>query len=232
MGLAVWPLYVADRLLDVRGEGACGEGLEARHYFHQRYRLQFLAIAVAAALALATVLPGLPVAALRLYEVEGSLLGVWFFVLHATRSAHRLPKEIVVGLFFAAAVFIPTVARAPELRPSLVPAAVLLAALCSLNCLFIYAWEHEGNQSGPAVPAVTRLALAHLRELTWAVIVCGCGMAATGLRAPRVIPIACALSAALLLALDCVRGRLARTDLRAAADVALLTPALLIPFVR
>ena len=63
--------------------------------------------------------------------------------LHATGSAHRLPKEIAVGLFFSAATFIPSVGREPGLRAEFLPAAILFAVLCSLNCLFIYAWEHD-----------------------------------------------------------------------------------------
>jgi len=46
------------------------------------------------------------------------------------------------------------------------------------------------------------------------------------------ISVACALSAVLLLLLDHNRQRLSQLDLRAAADLALLTPLLLLPFPR
>jgi hypothetical protein len=236
MALAVWILYAADRLLDTRrldepDRAPSGE-LEARHLFHHAHRRAFLVGIVFAVLGLSTLLPQLDGRAIRLYLVEGALLAVWFLILHATRSAHRLPKEIAVGLFFSAAVFVPTVARAPALRSLLLPAAVLLAAVCSLNCLFIYAWEHEGVRPGTRPPhATTRLALAHLPTMA---IVIAISSAVTILapQSPRPILAACALSAVALLVLDRNRHHVGRTKLRAAADIALLTPLLVLAFLR
>jgi hypothetical protein len=210
-------------------------GLEERHYFHHRHRRAFLISIAAAALSLAALLTRLDPAALRLYLVEGALLAVWFVILHATPSAHRLPKEIAVGLFFSAAVFIPTIARDPALRPSLAPAATLFAALCSLNCLFIYAWEHLPSASPPlqrsAKPAhaTTRIALAYLPELALAAVAAGLALTLFSPAILRPIAACCSLSAILLLLLDRNRALLSRTHLRAAADLALLTPLLLMP---
>jgi len=233
MALAVWILYAADRLLDARHLNDPRNELEARHLFHHRHRRAFLIGITLAALALAAVLPSLPAPSIHLYLVEGALLIGWFLVLHATPVSHRLPKEIAVGLFFAAAVFIPTVAREPALRPGLLPAAALFAALCGLNCLFIYAWEHEtpGTIAKRAHPT-TRLALAHLLALTILTAAVGAALALLHLSSSRLIPAACALAALLLLLLDRNRRQFSRTSLRAAADLALLTPILLLPFLR
>jgi hypothetical protein len=264
MALAVWILYAADRLLDARlldehsanawtGEVASHvaspyDRLEARHLFHHRHRPAFASAIVAAALALAALLPALNPAAIRLSLVEGTLLAAWFLVLHATHSAHRLPKEIAVGLFFSAAVFIPTVAREPALRPGLMPIAAIFAALCSLNCLFIYAWEHGdptlanlGHRPANCSPPhpTTRIALAHLTALNLTLTISAVALAvlyspsvAAAAAEERLVPCACALSAALLLLLHRIRHRLSRVHLRAAADLALLTPLLLLPFMR
>ena len=238
MGLAVWMLYVADRLLDARvldsrQTGAADE-LEARHLFHHRHRRAFLAGIALAGVALAMLVPGLNAEAMRLYLVEGALLCTWFLVLHATSSAHRLPKEIAVGVFFSAAIFIPTVAREPGLDLGMLPAAFLFAALCSLNCLFIYAWEHEGARDARSqtAHASTRLALDHLPALACGVAIAGAALALLDPHEPRLVPAACALAAVLLLILDHNRRLLSDTNLRAAADLALLTPVLLLPFVR
>ena len=255
MALAVWILYAADRILDARildgrlldarsnRSATHSSDLEARHYFHHCHRRAFLiGIAFTAAL-LATLLPRLDPTALRLYLAEGVLLAAWFLILHATPSAHRLPKEIAVGLFFSAAVFIPTIARAPALRPSLVPAAILLAALCSLNCLFIYKWEHtDAKREHPSrslvtpnaklAHATTRLALAHLSALTITLAIAAAALALLHTATPRPIPAAIALSTVFLLALDRSCTHLVPTHLRAAADLALLTPLLLLPFTR
>lgn len=239
MALAVWIIYAADRLLDAHRAEANGERreLEARHHFHFAHRRMFAGGIGAACVALAAVLPTLDAAALRLYAVEGLLLTLWFAVLHATRSAHRLPKEIAVGIFFSAAVFIPTVARAPELRFRLAPAAWLLALLCALNCLFIYAWEHpqlrnpRTQRTGAAPPPhpTTRFALRRLDAFAMAAFSIGLALSIWTGGALRAICAACALSAALLLALDRSRERLSHIHLRAAADLTLLTPALLTP---
>jgi hypothetical protein len=240
--------------------------LEARHLFHHRHRPAFLLGIALAAVALAALLPSLDPAAVRLYLSEGALLFAWFLILHATRSAHRLPKEIAVGLFFAAASFIPTVAREPALRLSLLPDALLFAALCSLNCLFIYAWEHQDlaptaalrtlaavpaklaavpatladvpaiGQSSQTAHPTTRLALGHLTSLAVSIALAAAALALLGRVAPTAAPspiaAACALSAALLLVLDRNRRRLSPVALRAAADLALLTPLTLLPFLR
>jgi hypothetical protein len=233
MALAVWILYAADRLLDARHRNDPCNELEARHFFHLRHRRAFLVGIALSALALAAVVPRLPAPSIHLYLVEGALLTGWFLVLHATPVSHRLPKEIAVGLFFAAAVFIPTVARQPALRPSLLPVAALFTALCGLNCLFIYAWEHEtpGTIARPAHPT-TRLALAHLPALTIVTATAGAALSLLHLSSSRLIPAACALAALSLFLLDRNRRQFSRTNLRAAADLALLTPILLLPFLR
>jgi len=235
MGLAVWILYAADRLLDAQvleaGEHGFAGELEARHFFHHRHRRVFLAGIAVAGVALGALLPLLDPAAIRLYLIEGVLLVAWLLAVHGTRSAHRLPKEIAVGIFFSAAVFIPTVAREPALRSGLLPEAMLFAGLCGLNCLFIYRWEHASPLSGSREPhATTRLAVAHLSSLAVAVALIGAGLA-LGHTGPS-IAAACSLAAVLLLLLNRNRRRLSRSELRAAADLALLTPLLLLPLVR
>ena len=224
----------ADRLLDARVlDTRRARELEERHLFHFQYRSRFLVGICAAAVGLAVLLPQLSHAAIELYLVEGSLLFAWFLILHATGSAHRLPKEIAVGLFFAAATFIPTVARRPELRSELLAPAALFAGLCSLNCLYIYRWEHPLRQGEGACHPSTRLALRHLSAIGAGLAV-GSALLAVGYffsgRESWSVPAACALATLLLRILDRFRRSLGATTLRAAADLALLTPLLFVPF--
>jgi hypothetical protein len=241
MALAVWMLYAADRLMDARLLNIYPtrhEGLEARHYFHYRHGAAFLTGILLSSIALAALLSHLDAAAIRLYLILGSLVAGYFILIHATSSAaaqqkvaHRLPKEIAVGLCFAAATFIPTVARRPDLRLLLLPIALVFAALCSLNCLFIYAWEHEDHRTNSLTHAITRVALGNLTAVTAAIIFCSISLVLLDHRVPWPIPCAGALSAAFLLLLHNRRHAIARTTLRAAADLALTTPLLLLPFV-
>ncbi len=233
MAVTVWMLYVADRLMDSRFlsfDPTKNLDLEARHYFHYRHRSAFLSAIIVAAIALAALLPHLETKALHLYLVLGSLIIGYFIVIHTTRSAHRLPKEIVVGIFFAAATFIPTITRRPNLRLPLFPFALLFAILCSLNCLFIYVWEHDDSLNSNPPHRITSLALRYLPSLAVLLTLSGAAMALFGQRAPWPIPYAIALSAALLLLLHNHRFAIAPVTLRASADLALTTPLLLFFF--
>ena len=235
MTLAVWTLYAGDRLMDARlidasPLGNNHEDLEARHYFHHLHRSAFLTGILLASIALATLLPHLEPAAIRLYLILGGLVSAYFILIHATTITHRLPKEIAVGLFFAAATFIPTVARRPDLRLALLPAAILFAALCSLNCLFIHAWEHPAPYATQRTHAITRLALRNLPLLTILLIISSLAIALLDPQAPGSITSAIAIAAILLLLLHNQRHAISRVTLRAAADIALTTPLLLLPF--
>ena len=223
MFLAVWLLYAADRLLDTRhldspGHAYTATELEARHLFHFRHRRAFLAAMPLAALTLTALLPNLLTTTMHLYVIEGVLLAGWFLLVHTTRSP--LPKEFVVGLYFAAATFTPTLVRRPSAPAALLFHAALFAGLCTINCLFIHAWQSGIADSYP--PLTTAGAAVCLLSI------------ATAIGSPSSVAIsaACGLAAASLLLLHRLRQRLSRTHLRAAADLALVTPALILPFLR
>jgi hypothetical protein len=147
-----------------------------------------------------------------------------------------------VGIFFPAAVFIPTVARAPWLQLALLPAAALFACVCMLNCLYLYAWEHPAprlQDPHSLAHSTTRWGTAHLTHLSALVLVISSTSAALCLlshspltlsHATGLPALACALSAASLLLLNILRNRISAIHLRASADLVLLTPLLLLPF--
>jgi hypothetical protein len=78
---------------------------------------------------------------------------------------------------------------------------------------------------------VTRLALGNLPALTAGLIFCSIALVLLDRRVPWPVSGASALSAAILLVLHNRRYALSRTTLRAAADLALITPLLFLPFV-
>lgn len=213
MFLAVWILYAADRLLDARElhlpPHHRRSDLEARHLFHFRHRRAFIAVIPLAVAGLAALLPALLRQTLDAYLIEGALLAGWFFLVHGTRS--RLPKEVVVGLYFAAAVFTPVLVRGPQHLLVLLACAALFATVCTLNCHFIHAWEHNTGDVRP------------LLAFTAMVVAASCALAFDS-----VVAIPIGASAALLALLHKRRYQFSRTHLRCAADLALLTPALLL----
>jgi hypothetical protein len=234
MFVAVWMIYAADRLLDARDLDAHERrsDLEERHRFHHRHRKRFFAVMVAAAGALVLLLAHLHPAALLLYAMLASLLSVWLLAIHLwpATDSRRLPKELAVGIFFPAAVFIPTVARVPSLQPKLLPCALLFALVCTLNCLYLYAWEHSSGRSRARAHWTTLLCLRHLAPLTATTILASLALAIVSLwqlRFALAPALACAASAALLLWLNHTRSRLPKLRLRALADLVLLTPLLL-----
>ncbi len=223
MFVAVWLLYAADRLLDGRGEARESE-LEARHRFHRAHRGRFavaMGFGVAVLVPLLAAMARLPGSAFRSFVGLGALLAAWFGVIHLVRPLGSLrgAKELAPGLFFGAAVFLPTLIRAPRLRPSLEVAAIAFGLVCWLNCRLIDRWEHAGVGRGTPV-------------LVAAVGVVSAALAAVLPGPMTPVLLAVSLAAAGLLALDRLRGRLERTTLRAAADLALLTPVIVLAWVK
>jgi hypothetical protein len=289
MFLAVWTIYAADRLLDARTpllESRFPESrisspdLETRHRFHHAHRAAFVTFIVLSSIALATLLHRIDPRSLHTYALLATLLAAWMFLIHSQplliqsqpllihsrpvpySPASRLPKELAVGIFFPAAVFIPTLARttpipaaihflgsaATWIRPSLLPSALLFAAVCTLNCLCLYAWEHPTprNQDLPRTDELprtdapphqhahwtTRWATTHLTTIAL-VILAASTIASVSRALPIALPaLACSLSTAALFALNLYRRRLSPIHLRATADLVLLTPLLFLPFLR
>jgi hypothetical protein len=241
MFLAVWIVYAIDRLLDAGSSGIqLRSNLEERHRFHHRHRSGFLACMAAATILLVVLLPRLDPHTLRLYALLSALLAAWMLLIHIRPLPNgeglRLPKELAAGVFFSATVFLATISRAPALRMSLLPVAVLFAAACALNGFYIHAWEHSGES--PIAHWTTHWSARHLRLLT--AVVAALAMLKLWLGSERLVPfaasipaaplIACALSAMLFLLLHRLRKRLSAIHLRACADLVLLTPLLLLPW--
>ena len=232
MFIAVWMLYAADRLLDARPllHGSQAE-LQDRHWFHHHHRGRFVGIIVVAALPLILLLHTMDAAVLHLYTLLAVLLAAWLLVIHALPQgrirARRLPKELAVGAYFPAAIFIPTYVH--TFHPwSLLPSAFLLGALCTLNCLFITAWERNFSFTRKAKPAAQTAGTA---LIVFALTLAAAAMTvALSSAASRPIAIACALSTGLLLVLNARSTQTQAVFLRAAADLALLTPLFFLPW--
>jgi hypothetical protein len=223
LAMGTWLFYVADRLLDARFSPEAA--LKERHRFHERHRRWFLAIAAPVALALALLVAHMPRSLITSYCVLGALSLLYLGLVHLParargRSLPYFPKEFVIALLFAAASALPAwdeawrrAAGMPRHHPLLL-LCPLFAVLCWLNCVAIEDWEQHRN--GNRVLWLAELALA-----------ASC-LSLFGLfnQPARWLAVAAALSGALFLVLD--RSRLAPGGRRIAADLALLTPLLLL----
>ena len=211
----MWLIYTFDRLLDARllharqrlaALPAPASPPENAHRFHRTHRLTFTLTAAFATLLIALLLPALPAALLGRYLILAAALFFWLLLIHFTSLA--LPKAFAPGLFFTAAVFLPVLHAQPIL--TLLPQALAFAALGILNCLLIQFWERHPT---PA-PNLT------LNLFSYALM-------ASPILLPSNVAFPVALSAAVLRLLSSQRARLHPITLRAAADLALLTPLLI-----
>lgn len=157
LALGTWLLYVADRLLDGL-LAPQSPRLRERHLFHRRYRPAFLAASACGVVALAVLVERrMPAFVIRAYVVLGICALLYLLLVHIRmpnpfaqvlpRLFPRLfPKELAVGVIFAAATVIPTWERLRRSVPGQTGAPLLLllpifAALCTLNCIAIEVWE-------------------------------------------------------------------------------------------
>lgn len=249
LALTTWWIYASDRLLDARAGLRFHDPaeLQERHYFHWRHRRLFAPLAVAAGCACATiaviVLP-------PIVRENGSILAVasfaYFSGVHAKHEAPGIPalfpslvsKEFLVGMLFAAGCILPAWSRFPRAATAesslwqLWIPGVYFAILVWLNCWCIAGWESGSTQTATpqsAVPkdrapfaAITAAGLVAFAGLLLAVLAPGSEVRSGALLS------AGAVSALLLGLLDCARPRMTALALRAAADLAMLTPLVLL----
>jgi hypothetical protein len=240
LALSAWAVYVADRLLDIRGALRTRNlvGLRERHLFHHRHRTLLAPLAIAAACAAGCIIFTLMPAPVRERDsVLGVAALVYFTSVHSSRErsvrgffgrvfSGKSPvfrKELLVGLLFTSSCTLPVLSRAAAKgSQTLWPLSVgiaFYALLAWLNCHAIDRWESEPSLSEslistPAsVLAIAGLLVAYTLEPRFAALIT-----------------ASAASAVLLALLDRFRSRLTPLALRIAADLVLLTPlALLMP---
>jgi hypothetical protein len=139
----------------------------------------------------------------------------YFTRVHAGRASRIFSKEMLVGVLFTVGCALPAWSRA-DWRLLAVP-VVFFAALAWLNCRAIEAWESHRQMKTAYIAGAIALAGIMLART----------VAGYCLRESALL-FAGAASAMLLAALDRFRDRIGAVTLRAAADLALLTPALLL----
>jgi hypothetical protein len=233
LALVAWAVYVGDRLLDAQAALGASQPhrLRERHRFHWRHRSILIPMAIAAAcIAACIVFLLMPAGARERNSLLATAAFAYLTRVHSCRKASlflfpQLSKELLVGLLFTAACALPALSRAAAPPGSslwiLIGPALFFAALAWLNCHAIERWESRGPSSCnlQVLPAACLLTPA---GLLFAVI-----LAPAHLRLAALVATGAA-SALLLALLDRCRHRLTPIALRAAADITLLTPLILL----
>jgi hypothetical protein len=231
LALGTWAVYIGDRLLDARTALRSGnlDRLRERHFFHWRHRRILAPLAlVAAGAATAIIFDLMPVVGREHNSVLAFAALAYFSGVHASQSSSssartRFSKELLVGFLFTAGCALPALSRLDGTTStwalgSIFAACFFFVSLAWMNCSAIERWESPQRPGRVAIGG-SMLALA--------------GLALTIYLLPTRPRLAALLAAgstsALLLALlDRLRSRLSPLALRAAADLVLLTPLLLL----
>ncbi|CAN5812739.1 hypothetical protein BH24DEI2_BH24DEI2_23550 [soil metagenome] len=227
LGLTVWLVYAGDRLLD-SFKLDLQRSHTYRHALVARYRGVFALLwLVVLGIDGALMLTGLNRADVALGLVVLGAVALYGLGIHLAQPNRVVfTKELRVGLVFALGVTLPVWTRVPS--GELLVGALLVAALCSLNCLLIAVWERGADAAQGQVslalawpwlgtvlePALLALSLLALLSAFWL---------------PPPLSVALGSSAFLLWMLQRSRGLPAEL-LRTLVDVALLTPFVVLPF--
>lgn len=164
LGLTVWAIYLADRLLDVRRppHAAAHDNDSVRHDFYRRHRTAMRTVLIAVLCADALV------AAVWLRPVvlsSGLLVGVGvalYLAMFPLRNwAGTSWKKPAAALLFTAGVFLITWVSTAEPTAQLAGPAAVFCGLCLANLLLIQKWDRSRQQGW-----ILLLALFGLRALT------------------------------------------------------------------
>jgi hypothetical protein len=225
---SVWLVYFSDRVLDAlrTTSGNC-EPVRQRFYRRHFRAASFVACAASLSivpLAAALLRPAVFHAGLSL----ALIVGVYFVVVHAVPQCWRVrwPRELAVALIFTAGTFLALWIGAGGAFLRLTGSAVLFALLCWVNCSAIEFWEWR---SAARLPWTTRYLGKYVGAICAGIAAIAALLELARL-APGAVCIAVVLSGVAFRMLARWRSRLSPELLRVAADLALCTPLLVLPF--
>jgi len=211
--LAVWVIYLIDRLLDT-AHGMHAQ-LAARHNFYCVYRGLCYVLTCGASCLLITSVFYLPAAVFKNGLFTSCVVALYLLVVHRHGWRRWLPKEAVVGLVFAVGSVLAPFTRTLHPEPLFVP-ALIFGFLCWMNSSAIEVWE------GGSVDSVSAWLVSHMKIVT--AMVCLCCLLVSSRNLARALFIA---SLGLWIVTDRHR-KLSAPALRVWVDIPLLAPLLML----
>jgi hypothetical protein len=231
LGLAVWIIYVADRLLDASLLASTGAPMEPRHRFHSRHRRFFrIGLMAAALLAVVLVATRMPMTIYK-HLLLGGVMVAGFFGLSmlSSQDPREVPhsKNVLAGIAFAFGTAMTAHTYRQEFGIYDMIASrefVCFAVLCILNISAIDLWEHASRAADLEVKASDELALTLPLTLLAAAALAYAVLDEQ--QSTRPFFYAILTGSGLLHVLNRMRARFSLDALRVLADVALLVPVL------
>jgi hypothetical protein len=233
LALAVWLIYMVDRLLDGWGSGDL-RGLQTRHRFCAEHRGIVLGLAGGGVLTtLWLVLSGVTTAAMDAGLALSGVLAGYMVCIHFWRRiggdplSRLLPKEIAVGLLFAAGTSLPVWSTRETVTWHALASWLLFGGVCALNCVSIQCWESAGGRSGncDATSPLVNWAGSRIGYLAGALVMLSF-VAHEQLQMNGKVMAAISLSALLIALLNAGRERVSTQGLRVLVDAALFVAAI------
>ncbi|MFZ9941757.1 MAG: hypothetical protein ACO3F7_06360 [Luteolibacter sp.] len=232
LGLTVWAVYIADRLLDVSILGSNSPKLSIRHQFHQQHRKFFTtALVISSCIVVALVISRMPMS-IYVKFLLGGLLVAGFFGLSmlASQDEQEIPhaKNIIAGFGFAfgTAMFAQLYRTGFDLWEMIGSREFLsFAALCVLNISAIDIWEHANRSPDRETKASDELSLTLPLTILAATALASALIDRSEANRPFFYSIL--TGTALLYMLNRMRPNLSMDSMRVLADVAMLAPVLL-----
>jgi len=170
LGLTVWIIYTADRLLDVRNSK--GPVTTDRHKFHQRYQNQLWFSIVLVVLAITALLLWLPQAVLKGGILLAVMTGLYLF-LHKK----LLVKEFVIAILYTMGILLPSWSlhnSSLSLGSYLLIAQFFIVALINL---LLFSWfDYESDKSRGSASFVTAYGKKLTSRVIWVLNICSIGI--------------------------------------------------------
>ncbi len=231
LAIAVWCVYVADRLLDERMAQMGSKRETSRHQFHRRWRR---------ALTVALLIGTIASMALLVVQARGLIKhglfvlvpGVGYFVVSFYDSGRGVSyfKNFLAGLAFGYGTAVGVHFRSRESHDLffgliLSPEVIAFSLLCILNMTAIDHWEEARESKDPDEKAIYETVLTLLLILlAGAALLMAMRAQRLNLEEQKAFFIAIMVSAAALQVINRVRARFSLDSLRVLADVAMLLP--------
>jgi len=233
LAMAVWLIYVADRILDSFRESE-REPLAPRHRFYREHRAAFVApFCVILLLAAWMAWTKLDERTLCSGVALAAIVAAYFGVVHLSGSLaqHWFPKELAVALLFCAGTCLPVFVRVRSISIPDIATLIGFVLVAWMNTALIEYTEWMALRDGGAEqpPALTIIVAQYMIPVGIAIAAAGlAAVAFAAFRDLRPVLLAEAGSALALVGLRASWQRISTYVLRISADAVLCTPAILL----